>query len=141
MNDNNRTRRGRELGERPSPGSTSAFQARSSARTNGLTDREHTAVAELRRVLARDFGLVKLVLYGSKARGDSHAESDIDLIAVLAHRPDWKTKREIYDRCYRLGLEHDVVIQPVIFAESDFDSPRFRVTPLLRNVAAEGVVV
>jgi predicted nucleotidyltransferase len=141
MNNSNRTRRGRDLPERPSPGPSSAFQARSPARTNGLTDREQAAVAELRRVLARDFGLVKLVLYGSKARGDSHAESDIDLIAVLAHRPDWKTKREIYDRCYRLGLEHDVVIQPVIFAESDFDSPRFRVTPLLRNVAAEGVVV
>jgi predicted nucleotidyltransferase len=141
MNDSDGTGRDREFGERLSSGSSSASPTRSSARTNGLTDREHRAVVELRRGLARDFGLVKLVLYGSKARGDSHAESDIDLIAVMAHRPDWKTKREIYDRCYRLGLQYDVVIQPVILAESDFDSPRFRVTPLLRNVAAEGVAV
>jgi predicted nucleotidyltransferase len=108
---------------------------------NGLTDSELAAVAELKNALTRDFGLVKLVLYGSKARGDSDAESDIDLIIVLACRPDWKTKREVYHRCYQIGLQHDVVLQPVIFAESDYDSPRFRVTPLLRNVAAEGVAV
>lgn len=108
---------------------------------NGLADNELAAVAEFKSILVRDFGLVKLVLYGSKARGDSDVESDIDLIVVLAQRPDWKTKREIYYRCHQVGLEHDVVLQPVLFAETDYESPRFRVTPLLRNVAAEGVAV
>jgi predicted nucleotidyltransferase len=108
---------------------------------NGLTDNELAAVSELKKALTRDFGLVKLVLYGSKARGDADAKSDIDLIVVLARHPDWQTKREVYYRCYQIGLEHDVILQPVIFAESDYDSPRFRVTPLLRNVAAEGVAV
>lgn len=106
-----------------------------------LTPNELTSIGRLREILARDFGLVKLILYGSKARGDSNQESDVDLIVVLKHRPDWKVKRAIYRRCSEIGLEHDTVLQPVIFAESEFDSPRYRVTPLLRNVAAEGLAV
>jgi uncharacterized protein len=107
----------------------------------GLTDRELMAVTEFKESLARDFGLVRLVLYGSKARGDSDGESDVDLIVVLSDRPDWRAKREIYYRASKIGLEHDVLLQPVVFAEADFQSSRFRVTPLLRNVAAEGVAV
>ncbi|MBN2465153.1 nucleotidyltransferase domain-containing protein [candidate division WOR-3 bacterium] len=106
-----------------------------------LAPNELAAISRLRDVLARDFDLVKLILYGSKARGDADEESDVDLIVVLKHRPDWKVKRAIYRRCSEIGLEHDTVLQPVVFAESEFDSPRFRVTPLLRNVAAEGLAV
>jgi len=92
-------------------------------------------------MLLRDFGLDRLILYGSKARGDSDASSDIDLLVVLDHRPDWRKKREIYGWCFRIGLEHDVVIQPVIFAAEDFRSSRYAVTPLVRNVTSEGITV
>ncbi len=106
-----------------------------------LAPNELAAIGRLKEILARDFDLVKLILYGSKARGDSNEESDVDLIVVLRHPPDWRVKRAIYRRCSEIGLEYDIVFQPVVFAESEFDSPRFRVTPLLRNVAAEGLAV
>ena len=106
-----------------------------------LKPNELAAVRELKAGLDRDFGLVRLILYGSKARGDSGPGSDIDLIVVLDGRPDWQTKRAIYHRCFEVGLKHDVVLQPVVFAEADFTSARYSVTPLVRNVAAEGVAI
>ena len=103
-----------------------------------LAPNEQTALDRLKEVLTRDFGLVKLILYGSKARGDSDRESDIDVLVVLKDGFDWRTKHSIYDVCFDIGLEHDVLLQPVVFSESNYESPRFRVTPLLQNVTAEG---
>jgi len=107
--------------------------------TDALAPNDQAALDRLKEALRRDFGLVKLVLYGSKARGDANKDSDIDVLAVLKREVDWRTKRAIYDVCLDVGLEHDVLIQPVVLSESAYESSRLRVTPLLQNIAAEGV--
>ena len=106
-----------------------------------LTPNESAAVARLKQVLTRDFGLVKLVLYGSKARGDSHRESDIDVLLVLRDEFDWRTKHAVYDVCFDINLEYDVLIQPIIYSQARYDDPLIRATPLYQNVLEEGVAV
>lgn len=106
-----------------------------------LTPNESAAVERLKQVLTRDFGLVKLVLYGSKARGDSHRESDIDVLLVLRDEFDWRTKHAVYDVCFDINIEYDVLIQPIIYSQARYDDPLIRATPLYQNVLEEGVAV
>ncbi|MBN2464093.1 nucleotidyltransferase domain-containing protein [candidate division WOR-3 bacterium] len=109
--------------------------------TTHLTPSESAAVNRLKEVLTRDFGLVKLVLYGSKARGDSHRESDIDVLVVLQDEFDWRTKHAIYDVCFDINLAYDVLLQPIIYSLARYNDPLTRATPLYQNVMEEGVAV
>ena len=50
---------------------------------NKLSQNETTALVELKEVLAQDYGVEYVRLFGSKARGTGHAESDLDLFIVV----------------------------------------------------------
>ena len=81
--------------------------------------------------------LERLVLFGSRARGDGDIDSDIDVLVVLKGPVDRRSERErSIDIVAGLSLEYDTVILPVFtdaetYADSDFS--------LYRNVRREGI--
>lgn len=107
---------------------------------NGLTGNEQAVLAKLKVALTEQFELVELRLFGSKARGDSHLESDIDVVVVLENC-DWKTEYAVYDLCYDLSVDSGVVITPVVYSRSDYESPLRQATPFREAVVREGVTL
>jgi predicted nucleotidyltransferase len=105
---------------------------------DNLSDNERVALAKLKEALSRDFRLVELRLFGSKARGDSHRESDMDVLIVLEDY-DWETEKAIYDLCYDISVDHSVVIAPSLYSRAEFDSPLERATLFSQAVELEGV--
>ena len=106
-----------------------------------MTENLKTLLAELRRRLEAFYGerLVRLVLFGSQARGGAEAGSDIDVLVVL--RGTVSPSAEIArtsEIVARLSLQNDVVISCVFMDEHRF---MWRNGPLLRNIRKEGVAV
>ena len=58
----------------------------------------------------------RIMLIGSKARGDSTPDSDIDVLVILSHE-DAKTRRQILTIASRISLDHDVLLNPIIIGE------------------------
>jgi predicted nucleotidyltransferase len=96
-------------------------------------------LAELRRKVEQFYGdrLKKVILYGSQARGDATAESNIDVMIVLG------TMDSAGDEIIRLGdiknqlnLKYDQLISIFPVTENDY---LHKQTPLLINVRQEGV--
>jgi predicted nucleotidyltransferase len=103
-----------------------------------LTENEKAALRELKERLTRDFQLVEMRLFGSRAREEGDAESDMDVLVILP-RDDWDTNMAIYDVCFDLDLKYDVVLSCIIYSEADYNSPLNRITGLYREVEREGI--
>ncbi|MFR3251496.1 MAG: nucleotidyltransferase domain-containing protein [Eisenbergiella sp.] len=83
--------------------------------------------------------VVKIVLYGSYARGDFDEGSDIDIVAIVKGKREelQKKLRQIWDLSADLGLENDVVVSPMVIPYDEF--MRYRESlPYYRNIEEEG---
>ncbi len=98
-------------------------------------------VQDLRRRLEGLYGdrLAKVLIYGSQARGDSEAGSDIDVLVVLkgAVHAGEEVDRTL-DIVAELSFNTDELINCVFVSDREFAEHD---SPLLLNARREGVVV
>lgn len=88
--------------------------------------------------------LNRVVLYGSYARGENVAESDIDIMLLLDLPAEalGKYRSEVAKVASRLSLEsEDCVTVSVALQDSKTFEKYKSVLPFYRSIAAEGVVV
>jgi predicted nucleotidyltransferase len=83
--------------------------------------------------------LVRLVLFGSQARGDTEPGSDIDVLVVLQGivSPCEEIARTINDVA-DISLAYNEVVSCVFVSQEQFERER---SPLLLNVRREGVLL
>ncbi len=84
----------------------------------------------------------KLIMYGSRARGDAAEDSDLDLVALV----DEKTpalEQAIDETAYNLMWDHDFkpIISLKVFSEERFRSSLAQGLSYYLNVEREGVMV
>ncbi|HRI38874.1 MAG TPA: nucleotidyltransferase domain-containing protein [Nitrospira sp.] len=84
--------------------------------------------------------LVRVVLFGSKARGDASAESDIDVLTVVRSQ-DWKLGDEIRDIGYELEIAHGVVLSIQVMGQRQYQELKARGSTFLEQVEQEGLAV
>jgi predicted nucleotidyltransferase len=81
----------------------------------------------------------RVILFGSRARGDSNNVSDWDFLILVSKRADEKLKRQIRDKLIDTELEAEQVISTLIYSQDRW--PDYKVTPLYKNVFKEGLEV
>ena len=82
----------------------------------------------------------KLVLFGSRARGDADPLSDMDVLVVV-ETLDSATENAISDCAWEAGFEHGIVVVPVAFSRDEWEHGLERHSLLARAVEAEGIAV
>ncbi len=80
--------------------------------------------------------LVRLVLFGSQARGDAEPNSDIDILVILKEPGQSKEEREkTLDITAELSLRYDEVISTIFVSEDQFSKEQ---SPLLIMYVGKG---
>lgn len=104
------------------------------------------AIERLAVLLRERFGerMREYTLFGSRARGDARADSDVDLLVVV-DRLDEAERSEVFDLAWRaafLGMEGGgeyIVLAPVPYSTSQAAEHRQRERRLMREIDEQGV--
>jgi len=102
--------------------------------------RIEAALGDLHRRFEGIYGerLARLILYGSRARGDASPDADLDILVLLHGSVD---PYEEIERCGEMtaevSLDLGIVVSCVFMSEEEFNQ---RQGPFIRNVRREGVV-
>ena len=102
------------------------------------------AALVFREKLADRFNVVQLILFGSRARGDYHDESDADVAVILAGQPSdfLDTKLAMADLAFDVLLDTGVLIQALPVWEREWTNPEGYSNPeLLENIVRDGIVL
>jgi predicted nucleotidyltransferase len=79
----------------------------------------------------------KVILFGSKARGDSRTTSDWDFLILASTNPSEKYKKAIRDKLLDTELEAGEVISTIIFSKRKWND--YQITPLYKNIIKDGI--
>lgn len=97
-------------------------------------------LSELKFEISRRYNLLWMKLFGSMARGDFDGESDMDVLIVLKE-VNWAIEKDIYEICFYIGLEHDILISPVVYSNSEINDKLTQATPFFKTVEKEGIMI
>jgi predicted nucleotidyltransferase len=101
------------------------------------TDRE--AIVAAARLLGSHFPVVRVLLFGSKATGRDHPESDIDLLVLTSRRLSWRERDAITEALLDVEMEFEVVISTLVLDEEEWEYGPYHVLPIHDEVERHGV--
>jgi predicted nucleotidyltransferase len=109
-----------------------------------MEEKDRQIVLELKRRLPADVRdhLKKLIVFGSRARGEGAEDSDLDLIA-LVDKKDAEIENKLDDIAYSVMWDYDFkpIISLKVFAESRFKNAAAKGFSFYRNVERDGIAL
>ena len=107
-----------------------------------LTLKEKKVIEEFEERVKDKFAdeIVKIVVFGSKARGDAGENSDIDIL-VITSSDDWRKGDEIREIGYDLDEHIDYRLSIQVISESHMNYLRSNSFQVIKNIESEGVVI
>jgi len=114
-----------------------------------LKENERQAIVELKNAILAQYPEAEIILFGSKARGDSSDESDMDLLILLDCDPmDWEMgdvdkiiESNVRDIIYNIQLKYNIIFNVIIESKKYYNTPIFKAMPLSWNINKDGIII
>lgn len=103
-----------------------------------LTQKEQSSILEASYALKSDLPVTRLILFGSKARGTSEPDSDIDILVLTSCPVSSKLREAISDRLADINLRNDVLLTSIVVSEHDWSDGLIRYMLIHDEVERDG---
>ncbi len=103
--------------------------------------RDREVLGRLKSSIEKEVGPVRLILFGSRARGEAGPLSDMDVVVIL---DDSATDRDVdivSELAWESGFDAGIVIVPVIFRRREWEDTPERSSLLAQAVEQQGVLL
>lgn len=104
-----------------------------------INEIEREAIQSLYKSIKDQLKVKKLVLFGSRARGDADEYSDIDLLVLTGNPKTFSDRNKLADLSAGINVDYGVSISCLYYNCNDWDSGEI-INPLLKqNVERDGI--
>lgn len=110
-------------------------------RRNVMNTLEKKILETFKTLLLKRVLLYKMILFGSRARGDASPYSDMDVLVILDTPSGEQDIDYVSDCAWEAGFEHGIVVVPVVFSKEEWENSPERYSLLAQAVEMEGVSI
>jgi uncharacterized protein len=106
-----------------------------------LTDFDFQLAEHLKHALIeRNVPLYKIIVFGSRARGDAQPDSDLDVLVLIEHVTP-ALRKAISHCAWEVGFEAGVLIQTVVMSREEAEQGPEQSSLLMLAIKEEGIPV
>lgn len=105
-----------------------------------MTEQENQLLIRFKSLLQRKLRRPQLVAFGSRARGDAEADSDLDVL-VLSEESESSVRTFVSDCAWEAGLGSGIVISPVLVPQREWQNGLESASLLAQAVRREGIAL
>ena len=80
----------------------------------------------------------KVIVFGSRVRGDFSGFSDWDVLVVIT---DIAKRHSVIHELHEIELEYDIPLSPVLMTTKEYEMNRKLKSSFIENIEKEGVVI
>ncbi len=106
-----------------------------------MTTKDRLILEQLKAKVAQRLPLSRIVLFGSRARGDNEPDSDVDVLVLLEGSVSRESEEYVRSCAWELSYENGVVIFPLVVARAEWEEGLTSASLLAVAVGKEGVEV
>ena len=107
-----------------------------------LNQKEKVSLNEFSKRLRKLLGnnLISLILFGSKVKGTSTEESDIDLLVVVKKKTPF-VRHKIYDILFDIDPYYELKLSTLIYSELEYRKNEELKSPFVESLKREGITL
>ena len=96
-------------------------------------------LAQITKSVKSVFPEAEVILFGSRARGDSSPDSDFDLLVLLdKQKVNREDEKKVKYPLYEIEFETGKIISPLVLSKREWET-RHRISPFFETVSQEGI--
>jgi len=104
-------------------------------------DSENKVLERFKQQVEKQFPESRLVLFGSRARGDANPESDMDVLVIINGPVGAHERASVSECAWEAGFEEGIIVVPITVSREEWEKGPLASSLLALAVSKEGVTV